>query len=101
MPTEIITKVQDWLRRIDIPCEVLTERPDALRVILETEHALAELVVGEPDCAPRRYVSFTVLDTRLDPKADPVFCFHDDESCTIPDILRELDRGEACIRTLR
>jgi hypothetical protein len=35
----------------------------------------------------------TVLDTRLDPQAAPVFTLWGREDHTIPDILQALDRG--------
>ena len=97
---EVIHAIRDWLSRIEIPCQILSDSKDFLHVFFETDHALAELIAGMPSCAPYRFVSFTVLDIRLDLKAEPVFCFHDDENCTISDILHGLDRGAACITIL-
>lgn len=91
--SEFLNVLHRWLDGIHIPAKVLTDREDALRVVFETENALAELLAGDGEYAPYRHVSFTVLDTRLDMNAEPVFCFYDDESHTIGDILRELDRG--------
>ena len=97
---EIITTVRDWLHRIDLPTEVLTDREDSLRVIFETEKALAELIVAGTDFAPCRFVSFAVLDPRLDLNAAPVFCFYDDETCSLEDILRALDQGVQTIKSM-
>ena len=91
--TEILQALRQWLAGLDVPARVLTDRADALRVIFETENGLAELLAGEGACAPYRFVSFTVLDPRLDPHAEPVFSFCDDASHTVPEILRALDRG--------
>ena len=96
----IQTAVREWLRQIELPAGVLNDSEDSLRVIFETDNALAELIVRTADCAPYRYVSFTVLDARLEPAAGPVFCFYDEEASTIEDILRELSRGAECIRTM-
>ena len=90
---DILDALRQWLTWVDVPAQILTDSPDGLRVILETENALGELLAGEGAYAPYRYVSFTVLDTRADLHAAPVFCLCDDESHTIGDILRELDRG--------
>ena len=98
--SEILTAVRRWLGGVQIPARVLTDRPDALRVIFETDNALAELLTGEGEYAPYRFVSFTVLDTRPDLTAAPVFCFCDNEAHTAADILRELDRGLAAIADL-
>ena len=91
--SDVVSALGRWLKGVEIPARILVEREDALRVIFETENVLAELTAGARDCAPCRFVSFQALDTRLEPDAEPVFCFYDDESHTIGDILRELDRG--------
>ena len=98
--TEILDALRRWLTGVDVPARVLTDRADALRVIFETENGLAELLAGEGACAPYRFVSFTVLDIRLDPHAEPVFSFCDDASHTAAEILRELDRGMAVMGML-
>ena len=84
----------------DLPGEILTDREDTLRVIFETGNALAELIVADSGSAPYRFVSFQVLDTRLDLTDGPAFTFHDSETSTIGEILRELDRGIAFVQTL-
>ena len=98
--TEILDALRQWLTGVDVPARVLTDRADALRVIFETENGLAELLAGEGACAPYRFVSFTVLDLRLDPHAEPVFSFCDDASHTAAEILRALDRGMAVMGML-
>ena len=100
MLPQILSAVRQWLLRIDLPGEILTDREDTLRVIFETGNALAELIVADSGSAPYRFVSFQVLDTRLDPTDAPVFTFHDSETSTIGDILRELDHGIAFVQTL-
>lgn len=100
MLSQILSAVRKWLSRTDLPAEVLEDREDSLRVIFETENALAELIVSDPDLAPYRHVSFRVMDVRRELEDGPVFCFYDDETSTIDDILRELDRGAAQIRTM-
>lgn len=40
--TEVLMALRQWLARVALPAQVLTDFPDRLRVILETEHALAE-----------------------------------------------------------
>ena len=91
--TEILQALRQWLAGLDVPARVLTDRADALRVIFETETGLAELLAGAGASAPYRFVSFTVLDPRQDPHAEPVFSFCDDASHTAAEILRALDRG--------
>lgn len=98
--TDVLTALRAWLAGVGIPYRVEKDSPDGLWVVLDTDRALAELIVSEPDFAPYRFVSFTVLDPRLDVTAEPVFLFYDDTSHTIDDILRELDRGLEVIRSL-
>ena len=100
MLPQILSAVRQWLLRIDLPGEILTDREDTLRVIFETGNALAELIVADSGFAPYRFVSFQVLDTRLDLTDGPAFTFHDSKTCTIGDILRELDHGIAFVQTL-
>ena len=100
MLPQILSAVRQWLLRIDLPGEILTDREDTLRVIFETGNALAELIVADSGFAPYRFVSFQVLDTRLDLTDGPAFTFHDSETSTIGEILRELDRGIAFVQTL-
>lgn len=94
--TDLLKALRRWLDGVRLPFRVLTDSPAGLWVIFETDNALAELLAGEPECAPYRFVSFTVLDTRPDMHAEPVFCFYDDDSHSIPDILAGLDQGLVC-----
>ena len=98
--TEVLTAVREWLAHVPLPAQINRDTDDGLWAYIETENALAELLAGEGAYAPYRFVSFTVLDTRLDLHAEPVFSFCDDESHTIADILRELDRGMAVMGML-
>ena len=98
--SEVLTALRRWLAGAELPAQVQRDSDDGLWVIFETEYALAELIAGEEAYAPYRFASFTVLDTRRDAAAEPVFCFYDDKSYTIGDILRELDRGVGYIAGL-
>ena len=91
--SEVLTALRRWLAGVELPAQVQRDSDDSLWVIFESGNALAELIAGDGSYAPYRFVSFTVLDTRRDTMAEPVYCFYDDESHTIDDILRELDRG--------
>ena len=97
---DILPVLRDWLKEIRIPCQILADSDESLRVIFETGNALAELIAGDGKFAPYRHVAFTVLDVRLEPTAGPVFCFYDDSTHTLDDILRELDRGIRCVAEL-
>ena len=91
--SEALTAVREWLGRVTVPAQINRDTDEGLWVFFESENALAELIVGSDACAPWRFVSMTVLDTRLDPNAAPVFTFWGNGDHTIPDILRELDRA--------
>ena len=91
--SEVLTAIREWLGRVTAPAEVQRDTDEGLWVFFESENALAELTVGNDPCAPWRFVSMTVLDTRLDPHTAPVFTFWGREDYTVSDILRELDRG--------
>ena len=91
--SEALTAVREWLGRVTVPAQVQRDTDEGLWVFFESENALAELTVGNDPCAPWRFVSMTVLDTRLDPHAAPVFTFWGREDHTVSDILRELDRA--------
>ena len=91
--SEALTAVREWLGCVTVPAQINRDTDEGLWVFFESENALAELTVGSDACAPWRFVSMTVLDTRLDPHAAPVFTFWGNGDHTSPDILRELDRG--------
>ena len=91
--SEALTAVREWLGRVTVPAQINRDTDEGLWVFFESENALAVLTVGSDACAPWRFVSMTVLDTRLDPNAAPVFTFWGNGDHTIPDILRELDRA--------
>ena len=98
--TDLLPALRAWLSTVTIPAQVLNDDPERLRVIFETENALAELIAGDGAYTPYRFVSFTVLDTRLALDAEPVFCDYDGEDSSIEDILRALDRGMDCAAAL-
>ena len=91
--SEVLAAVREWLGRVTAPAQVQRDTDEGLWVFFESENALAELIVAEGDFTPYRFVSMTVLDTRLPPQAGPVFTLWGREDHTIPDILRALDRG--------
>ena len=98
--SEALTAVREWLGCVTVPARINRDTDEGLWVFFESENALAELIVGSNACAPWRFVSMTVLDTRLDPHAAPVFSFWGNGDHTIPDILRELDRALGIFQTL-
>lgn len=98
---DVLTTLRQWLSGVPVPAQVLTDIGCGFRVVFETENALAELIAGDGAYAPYRFVSFVVVDVRQDVTAEPVFCFYDEESHSIGDILRELDRGLAIITALK
>ena len=98
--TEVLTAVREWLAHAPLPAQIQRDTDAGLWAYIETENALAELIVGKNDWAPWRFVSMTVLDTRLEPQAGPVFTFWGREDHTIPDILRALDLGMEMIGAL-
>ena len=91
--SQALTAVREWLGCVTVPAQVQRDTDEGLWVFFESENALAELIVAEGDFTPYRFVSMTVLDTRLPPQAGPVFTFWGNGDHTIPDILRELDRA--------
>ena len=97
---EVLTAIREWLGSVSVPAQVRRDAEDGLWVFFESENALAELIVGNDAYTPWQFVSMTVLDTRLPPHAAPVFTFWGNGDHTIPDILRELDRGLECIAAL-
>ena len=98
--SEVLTAVREWLAHAPLPAQIRRDTDAGLWAYIETENALAELIVAEGDFTPYRFVSMTVLDTRLPPQAGPVFTFWGREDHTIPEILRALDRGMACITAM-
>ena len=91
--TQALTAVREWLGRVTVPAQINRDTDEGLWVFFESENALTELIGGNDPCAPWRFVSMTVLDTRLDPHAAPVFSFWGNGDHTVSDILRELDRA--------
>ena len=65
--TQALTAVREWLGCVTVPAKINRNTDEGLWVFFESENALAELIVGSDACAPWRFVSMTVLDTRLDP----------------------------------
>ncbi len=91
--TEILEALRQWLTGLDVPAQVLTDRADALRVLFETENAMAELIAGDGAYTPYRFVSFTVLNMQQDLNVSPVFFYYDNEDSTMDDILCGLKQG--------
>ena len=98
--SEALTAVREWLGCVTVPAQVQRDTDEGLWVFFESENALAELTVGNDPFAPWRFVSMTVLDTRLDPHAAPVFTFWGNGDHTVSDILRELARAVGIFETL-
>ena len=98
--SEALTAVREWLGRVTVPARINRDTDEGLWVFFESENALAELIVGSDAYTPWRFVSMTVLDTRLDPQAAPVFTFWGNGDHTVSDILRELDRALGIFQTL-
>ena len=90
---EVLPAVREWVANVLSPAQINRDSSEGLWVFFESEIALAELIVGNDDHVPWHFVSMTVLDTRLDPNAEPVFSFWGNTDQTIRDILRELDRA--------
>lgn len=96
---EIIDEVRIWTEAVrgtygaNLKIEVLTDRSDSYRVIFDTENSMAELYIGEPDFAPYRYVSYEVAAVVEDKGACCVYWWYDDETCTLQDIIANLDKG--------
>ena len=91
--SDILPELRRWLENINLSAQVLTDTDDALRVIFETESAVAELIAGDGAYAPYRFVSFAVLDMQEELNAAPVFCYYDNEHSTMDDILCGLKLG--------
>lgn len=95
----VLEAVHHWLEIIEKECEAATrievvqDTEEMFRAIFETEHSVSELIVNRSDFTPYRYVSFQTLDTNKEPDKALVFCFYDDGSCTIRDIISQLDMG--------
>lgn len=95
----VLEAVHHWFERIEKECkasariEVVQDTEEMFRIIFETEHSVSELIVNRPDFAPYRYVSFQTLDIDKEPDKALVFCFYDDESCMIQNIISRLDMG--------
>lgn len=89
----------DWVKSIEnkyktqIKTEIIENTDVLFRVIFETEHNLAELIVGEPDFAPYRFVSFLVFSAKHLSESEPIFSYYDNETSTIEEIISQLSNG--------
>lgn len=95
----VMTTAFDWVKSIEnkykaqIKAEIIEHTDILYRVIFEAEHSLAELIVGEPDFAPYRYVSFLVYSSKHSSEASPLFSYYDNETSTIEEIIAQLNNG--------
>lgn len=94
----ILGLVRDWTGRVPFPAEVLREDKDGLRMIWETQTHLAELIVCRGEFVPYRYVSFLILDARLEADQEPVYSWYDREDSSPEEILGALDHGIAIMK---
>lgn len=95
----IMTTTSNWIKstknkyKAQIKTEIIEHTDILYRVIFETEHSLAELIVNEPDFAPYRYVSFLVYSAKHLSEAIPLFSYYDNEESTIEEIIEQLNNG--------
>lgn len=94
---DVLGAARQWLETVKIEynswmeVEILEDSDTLFRVIIESEHHMAELIANEPGFAPYRFVSFLVLGIESTLDKPPLFCFYDDEFCSVTDILCGLD----------
>lgn len=91
----VLGAVRGWAVRVPFPSEILRDDAEGLRIVWEIEEHLAELIVCRAEYSPYRWVCFTILDVRLEPNEEAVYCYYDREDSTMEEILAALDRGAA------
>ena len=97
--TDVRKAVLAWLESTKSKCgsrvivETALNSDSFLNVFFEASNRIAKLTVAEAGFAPYRYVSFCVADAKQDVNSNPIFCYYDSESSTIPEIIHCLDIG--------
>lgn len=77
----------------NLTVEIVQNTDEAYRVIFGTAHSVSELMVNMPHYAPYYHVSFQVLSTEKSVDSALVYCYHDDATSSIDDIVSGLDEG--------
>lgn len=94
---DVLGAVHQWMDAVKIQydswleIEILEDRDTMFRAVMESRNHLAELIVNEPGFAPYRFVSFQVLGMESTCDKPPLFCFYDDETCGVSDIISRLN----------
>ena len=97
MFADVLGAVHQWMDAVKIQydswleVEILEDRDTMFRAVMESKNHLAELIVNEPGFAPYRFVSFQVLGMESTGDKPPLFCFYDDETCEVSDIISRLN----------
>lgn len=95
----VMTTTFDWVKSTEnkyksqIKTEILEHSDIIYRVIFETEHSLAELIVDNPCFAPYRFVSFLVYSAKDLSESEPIFSYYDNKKSTIEKIIAQLNNG--------
>lgn len=95
---KVLNAIHKWFNNIKVNysskiiIEIIQDNDLMLHVFFETETRISELIVNQPYFAPYRYVSFIVMDIKQE-LPEPVFCYYDNNSCTIDDIINKLNSG--------
>lgn len=94
----ILSSVREWAGLVPFPAVILRGDGSGLRIIWETKDHLTELIVCRGEFVPYRYVSFLILDARLEADQEPVYSWQDREDSSPEEILGALDRGIAMMK---
>ena len=93
--------IKNWLNNViknynnKLKFEIIKDDEEVYRAIIECNGYFSELLVGIPDgMAPYRYVSFTILDTRIENVNNSlIYWYYYDEKSSINEIIDKLNQG--------
>ena len=93
--------IKNWLNNViknynnKLKFEIIKDDEEVYRAIIECNGCISELLVGILDgMAPYRYVSFTILDTRIDNVNNSlIYWYYDSEYSSVTEIIDKISQG--------
>ena len=95
----VIQEVYKWVFRISedykntVSIEIVSDKESGFIVNFETDKFIAQLTVNDTEFQPYRFVEFIALDKGKDLNQPYAYLYHDNESSSTEEIIKNLNDG--------